>query len=175
LEAFFFFQKNLDDQLGIIYLKSESLGWKDYLLSIKAESQKIDEYYVEDVISELEDYSELLTDSNLLSLSSKSGLIFIDIQMQAFEGVNDKVKNKNIQALTELKFVIQQYCELLLVLTPFSSTDWSEANNRANVISNWFHEDDNFNCPMVIKPTPQEKTEIKGEVRFALLVKDESA
>jgi len=175
LGGYLFFQNKLDNQLGVVYQTSESLGWEDYLLSIKAESQQIDEYFVEDMVSEFEDYGEILIESSLLSVSSESGLIFLDIQVQAFEGLDDKIKNKNIQALTELRFAIQQYCEMLIVMIPFSSSDWPEANERADFMSQWFQEEDNFNCPMVIKPLPQDKAEIKEEFRLALLVKNENA
>jgi len=64
---------------------------------------------------------------------------------------------------------------MLIVMIPFSSSDWPEANERADFMSQWFQEEDNFNCPMVIKPLPQDKAEIKEEFRLALLVKNENA
>jgi hypothetical protein len=175
LGGYLFFYKKLDSQLAVVYQTSENLGWEDYLLSMKTESQQIDKYFVEDVVSELEDSAEILTESNLLSLSADSGLIFMDIKIEAFEGVDDKPKNKNIQALAELRFGIQQYCEMLIVMTPFSSSGWAEANKRGDFISHWLQEEENFTCPMIIKPLPQGKAEIKGEFRLALLVKDENA
>jgi len=174
LGGYLYFQKKLDSQLSSIYQKSESLGWENYILSIKADSKQIDKYFIEDVVSEFEDYGEILTESSLLSLTAESGLIFMDIQMQAFEGVDDKSKNKNIQALAELRFGIQQYCDMLIVIAPFSSGDWLEANERTEFMTRWLQDEESFQCPMIIKLLPQDKAEIEYEFRLALLVKDEN-